>query len=83
MLYFWSDLDYCYILKDDNFRSMWTIFARSSDYVLWFYPILWLFWPLEFTICKKKRKDRESNRKSLNSEKEDYGSDEDYGSESD
>ena len=55
VLYFAGD-DYCIVVQDRWIRSWSTIFARSLQYILWYYPIIWLFWPPAPSCCRKKQK---------------------------
>ena len=80
VLYFWSNYEYCYIYKG-FIRSAWTIFARSLQYVLWYYPIFWLFWPPGLSLFKQSPKERLSTRQVTVQEDNSYY--DEYGSETD
>jgi len=50
----------CYVQEQVWLRSLSTITERSIQYILWMYPIIWLFWPKEIRCslrgcCRKKR----------------------------
>ena len=34
-------------------RSLSTVMERSMQFIWWLYPVLWLFWPKEFSCCKR------------------------------
>ena len=57
VLYFGSvNQDVCYVFKNKYVQS-WTIaISRSMQYTLWYYPIIWLFWPPAPSFCRKNQK---------------------------
>ena len=61
VLYLGPD-DKCRITDNKWVRSFSTVLERHIQYILWLYPLLWLFWPAEASCqCgrnrKKKKKD--------------------------
>ena len=45
LLFYLAENSTCHILTDPYKVSSITITQRSLNYVLWYYPIIWLFWP--------------------------------------
>ena len=87
ILFIWGDASYCYIVKTIWLHSFWTIFSRSIQLVIWFYPIIWLFWPpgMFRTIKKPKQSlpKKNVNRDSINQEQDEEDTPTEYGSEMD
>jgi len=53
---------------------VFTLIDRLDSYIIWFYPIIYLFWPTKSNLVQEKRKDKvieysstvSSNRSSIN-----------------
>ena len=53
--------DKCNISDSKWVHSISTALERQIQYILWLYPLLWLFWPAEASCqCGKKNKVKES-----------------------
>lgn len=52
-LFIWAN-DNCYVYDNAGLNSLNTIAARFIQYILWMYPVFWLFWPAELSCCSKK-----------------------------
>ena len=51
----------CNISDSKMVHSLSTAVERQIQYILWLYPIMWLFWPAEASCqCGKKQKVKES-----------------------
>ena len=48
ILYFGADSE-CYVQQNVAIRSLSTVVQRSMQFIWWLYPVLWLFWPKEFS----------------------------------
>ena len=60
-LFLGTESDKCYILENRWINSISTCIERNLHYIIWVYPVIWLFWPAEaFCHCRKKR-ESESN----------------------
>ena len=47
---------YCYPQRISQFaNSMFTLIDRIDSYFIWFYPIIYLFWPTKKHIVQSKR----------------------------
>ena len=49
LLYFWAN-DNCYIQDTVWVKSLSTFMERSSQYLVWIYPVLCLMWPSNLTV---------------------------------
>ena len=56
ILFFYGDENECFIIYEIYARSAFTVFARLLQYVFWYYPILWLFWPPTPQMCRRSNK---------------------------
>ena len=82
ILYVWGDKKYCHILTNYYAWAASTISSHSFQYVLWYYPVFWLFWPPKPSCCRKKPKKKEDSGYSLDKEEEEQSEDdEEYGNE--
>ena len=54
--YFFSNEEFCFIVSNYKIEAVSTFAARSSQFVLWYYPIFWLFWPGSSSLCKRQAK---------------------------
>ena len=52
ILFVWADSE-CYVQQHVEVRSLSTVMERSMQFIWWLYPVLWLFWPKEFSCCKR------------------------------
>ena len=82
ILFLWGDKRYCHILQNYNAWAFSTITSHSFQYVLWYYPVFWLFWPPKPSFCRKKPKNKEDSGYSQEKEEEERTEDdEEYGNE--
>ena len=64
----------CYATRiSPTLNSVFTLIDRLDAYIVWFYPIIYLFWPTKTNLVQEKRKDKVieysstmSNRSSIN-----------------
>lgn len=65
----------CYAVRiSPTVDSVFTLIDRLDAYIIWFYPIIYLFWPTKSNLVQEKRKDKvieysstvSSNRSSIN-----------------
>jgi hypothetical protein len=65
----------CYAVRiSSTLDSVFTLIDRLDSYIIWFYPIIYLFWPTKSNLVQEKRKDKvieysstaSSNRSSIN-----------------
>ena len=48
--------DKCYPTRiNESLNSFFTLVDRIDSYFIWFYPIIYLFWPTKQNIDKEKR----------------------------
>lgn len=80
MVFFMFNSD-CYPQRISEFANSWfTLIDRIDSYFIWFYPILYLFWPTKKHIAQSKRIERvtvHSTHISVNFEQSDSSSDDD------
>ena len=50
----WGDYD-CYVQDTVWVKSLSTVTERIIHYILWLYPVIWLFWPKEARCRCSKR----------------------------
>ena len=63
ILFIWGDRRYCFVVKNYQVVSASTVFARSLQFLIWYYPIIWLFWPPAPSCCRKKASHRNQDGK--------------------
>jgi len=65
----------CYAVRiSATADSVFTLIDRLDSYIIWFYPIIYLFWPTKSNLVQEKRKDKvieysstvSTNRSSIN-----------------
>ena len=81
-LYIWSD-NSCYVYETVWVRSLNTVLQRFIQYIIWMYPVFWLFWPVELSCRKKKaitkaKKDKSSRSYSTSETREEDSDNDDY-----
>ena len=52
----------CYVQDEVWVRSLSTVTERTIHYILWLYPVIWLFWPKEARLmCCNRSKTTEED----------------------
>ena len=65
---YWGSDENCFIANSELVRSFMDILSRAIQFILWLYPVMWLFWPAELSCRKPKL---QSNQKLKNIEQAD------------
>ena len=53
VIFNFSDPDYCNVQNNYYVSATSIAITRSIEYTLWYFPILWLFWPPSPLFCRK------------------------------